>query len=144
MPVFLCGCKICSVTLRKEHRLKVKVKIILRSVSQSDLVAGTHLGPQPCFLLSVSIFRQGFVDVERPLWWEVGSVIFIFCWALPAQPFSGLNPKGLMSMFYCLYVWNSANWCARFLCLLPRRNTAAQLYPRATEKDRLFTGLCPS
>jgi hypothetical protein len=32
-----------------------------------------------------------------------GSIVFSFCWALPAQPFSDLSPMGLLSIFYCLY-----------------------------------------
>jgi hypothetical protein len=36
-------------------------------------------------------------------------VIFSFCRASPAQPFSDLSPTGLMSIFYCLYFWDSPN-----------------------------------
>jgi hypothetical protein len=44
--------------------------------------------------------------VGRPLWREVGYVVSSFCWAPPAQPFSGLSPTGLMSIFHCLYFWD--------------------------------------
>jgi hypothetical protein len=50
-----------------------------------------------------------FIDVGRPLWREVGSVVFSFCRASPAQPFSDLRPTGLTSIFYCLYFWDSPN-----------------------------------
>jgi hypothetical protein len=55
------------------------------------------------FSLWLFLDTCGFVGV----WWEVGSVVFSFCQALPAQPFSDLSPTGLMSIFYCLYFWDS-------------------------------------
>jgi hypothetical protein len=58
-------------------------------------------------ILSLIIFLDSFrfVDVGRPLWREVGSVVFSFFRASPAQPFSDLSPTGLMSIVYCLYFW---------------------------------------
>jgi hypothetical protein len=44
----------------------------------------------------------GFVDVGRSLWREDGSVVYICCWSLPEQSFSGPSPVGLPTMFYCL------------------------------------------
>jgi hypothetical protein len=44
----------------------------------------------------------GLVLVGRPLWREVGSVLCICCWPLPAQSFSGPSPLGLETIFYCL------------------------------------------
>jgi hypothetical protein len=44
----------------------------------------------------------GFVDVGRALWREDGSVVYICCWFSPAQSFSGPNPVGLVTIFYCL------------------------------------------
>jgi hypothetical protein len=44
----------------------------------------------------------GLVLVGRPLWREVGSVLFMCCWPLPAQSFSGPSPLGLETIFYCL------------------------------------------
>jgi hypothetical protein len=44
-----------------------------------------------------------------PLWREVGPVDFRFWWASPEQPFSGLSPTGLMSIFYCLCFLDSSN-----------------------------------
>jgi hypothetical protein len=37
------------------------------------------------FFLSLFLGSYGFVDVGRPLWREVGSAVFSFCWASPAQ-----------------------------------------------------------
>jgi hypothetical protein len=85
----------------------VKVKVILRqSVGQSVLVSGTHLRPATNFSLSLFVFSFdsfGFIDAE------VGPVLFSFCRASPAQPFSDLSPTGLMSIVYCLYFWDSLN-----------------------------------
>jgi hypothetical protein len=36
----------------------------------------------------------GFVDVGRPLWRDIGSVVFSCCWASPAQSFSSLESRG--------------------------------------------------
>jgi hypothetical protein len=52
------------------------------------------------FLISFRHLR--FLDVGRPLWREVGSVVFNCCWALPAQSFSGLSPAELITISYCL------------------------------------------
>jgi hypothetical protein len=62
--------------------LKLKLNYDRQSVGQSVLGSGTHLGPATIF----SVFNNflgsyGFVDVGRPLWREVGSVVFSCCWA---------------------------------------------------------------
>jgi hypothetical protein len=44
----------------------------------------------------------GLVLVGRPLWREVGYVLCICCWPLPAQSFSGPSPLELETIFYCL------------------------------------------
>jgi hypothetical protein len=85
------------------HRLtglaksKSKLYYDRQSVGQSILVSGTHLGPATnfspsLFLLFLDSF--GFVDVGRPLWREVGSVLFSFCRASPGQPLSDLESHG--------------------------------------------------
>jgi hypothetical protein len=68
--------------------------------------------------------------VGRPLWREVGCVLFIFCRASPAQPFSALSPTGLMSIFYCLYFWDSPNLEGQVPVFISLRNKEAQLYPQ--------------
>jgi hypothetical protein len=109
----------------------------LQSVGQSVLVSGTHLGPatifSPNFLLDYFLDRCGFVDMGRPLWLEVGSVVFSFCRASPAQPFSDLSPAGLIFyfiLFYCLYFWDSANLESHVPVFISPRNSVTQLYPR--------------
>jgi hypothetical protein len=69
--------------------------------------------------------------VGHPLWREVGSVVFSFCWASPAQPFTGLSPTGLMSIFYCLCFWNSPNPEGQVPVFISPRNKVAQLYSQA-------------
>jgi hypothetical protein len=44
----------------------------------------------------------GFVDLERPLWREDGSVLDNCCWPSPVQSFSGPNPVGFLAIFYFL------------------------------------------
>jgi hypothetical protein len=69
----------------------------------------THLEPATNFSLSFFDYVLDsfeFVDVGRPPWREIGSVLFSFCRALPAQPFSDLSPTGLTSIVYCLYLWD--------------------------------------
>jgi hypothetical protein len=44
----------------------------------------------------------GFLDVERSLWREDGSVVYNCCWSLPAQSFSGPSPVRFVTLFYCL------------------------------------------
>jgi hypothetical protein len=60
--------------------------------------------PWPMFLLLflINLVSYGFVDMGRPLWREVGSVVFNCCWASPAKSFSGMSRAGLMFMLYCL------------------------------------------
>jgi hypothetical protein len=72
-----------------------------------------------------------FVNVVRPLWWEVGSVLFSICCVSSAQPFSDLSPKGLMSIFYCLYFWDFPNLEGQVPVFISPRNKVAQLYPQA-------------
>jgi hypothetical protein len=82
---------------------------------------------QPIFPILFDYFLDsfGFVDVGRPLWREVGSVVFSFCRTSPAQPFSDLSPTGLMSIVYCLYFWGSPKMEGQ----VPPRNRVAYFYP---------------
>jgi hypothetical protein len=91
-------------------------------------------GPRPIFpVLFLMIFLDsfGFVDVGRPLWRYVGSVLFSLYRASPAQPFSDLSPTGLMSLFYCFYFWDSPNQEGQVPVFISPRNRVAQLNPRA-------------
>jgi hypothetical protein len=107
----------------------VKVKVILRPT----VCPSVHLGiwdPRPIFPILDFFDSFRFIDVGRPLWREVGSVLFSFCEASPAQHFSDLSPTGLMSIVYCLYFWNSPNQEGQVPVFISPRNRVAQLYPR--------------
>jgi hypothetical protein len=62
--------------------------------------------------------------VGRPLWREVGCIVFSCCWVLSAESFSGPSPAGLTTIFFCLnietlqsrrskllYDWRSVSQC---------------------------------
>jgi hypothetical protein len=96
-----------QTALKSTELSKSKSKSLLyydqQSVGQSVLVSG------PATNFSHSLFDYfldsfGFVDVGLPLWREVGSVLFSFYRASPAQPFSDLSPTGLISIVYCVYI----------------------------------------
>jgi hypothetical protein len=74
------------------------------------------------FLSNYFLDRSGFVDVWRPLWREVGYVVFNCYWTSPAQSFSGLNPTGLMSIFCCLYFWASPNLESQVAIFISSKN----------------------
>jgi hypothetical protein len=87
---------------------------------QSVLVSGTHLGPVTNF--SPSLFNYfldscGFVDVGRALWREVGSVVFSYCRASQALPFSNLSPT----------VW--LNWTTSPRYMAPARISQKIYFP---------------
>jgi hypothetical protein len=79
------------------------------------------------------ILAYGACDVKKNsrLWREVGAVLFSFCWASPARPFSDLSPTGLFSIFYCLYFCDSRNLEGQVPVFISPRNRVAQLYPLA-------------
>jgi hypothetical protein len=79
--------------------------------------------------LFLDIYR--FVDVGHPLWLEVRSVVYSFCWTSPVQPFWDLSPTGLMSIFYCLYFWDSPIMEGQVPVFIPHRIGVAQLHPPA-------------
>jgi hypothetical protein len=74
----------------------------------------THLGPATNIssFKKISLDIYGLVDVGHSLYREVGSVVYNYCWASPAQSFSGL-----MITFYCLNLRDSPNLEATFLYL---------------------------
>jgi hypothetical protein len=61
---------------------------------------GTHPGPMIRFLFLSD--GCGCVDVGRLLCQEDGHVVYNCCWALSMQSISGLNPTGIMTIFYYL------------------------------------------
>jgi hypothetical protein len=96
---------------------KSKLCYSQQSAGQSVLVTSTHLGPNTRFLLPSDSCM--FVDVGCPLWWEDRSVVYNCCWPSPAQSFSGPNPAGHMTIFYCLRFETPPSWRARSPYLYP-------------------------
>jgi hypothetical protein len=94
-------------------------------------------GPRPIF--NFFLYSYGSVDVGRPLWREVGSVVFSFSWASPAQSFSGLSPERLMPIFYCLNCWDSPKMKGQVPVFISPRNRVAQLHPQALSLPNSFT-----
>jgi hypothetical protein len=77
------------------------------------------------------------VLLEHPLSRQDGSVVYNFCWASPAQSFSGPSPAGLMTTFYCLRLETPITWSKSKL-LYDWRFTANQ-FVYATSPLRLTT-----
>jgi hypothetical protein len=77
-----------ATSYQSESRSYITTDIQLASPSRCQAPISD---PRPNFpILSSIIFLDsfGFVDVGRPLWRGVGSVLFSFCRASPVQPFS--------------------------------------------------------
>jgi hypothetical protein len=103
-----------AVSSQTEQNSCAKSKLYYdrRSVDLSILVSDTHLGLAIKFcppFFNYFLDSYGFDHVGRPLWREVGSVVFSCCWASPAQSFSGLSPAGLKTVFYCPNFLDSPN-----------------------------------
>jgi hypothetical protein len=110
-------------------------EVILRPTVSRSVCLGVRHPSQTSnhffpFFLKFFLDSYGFSDVGRPLWREVGSVFFSFSWASPAQPFSTRSPTDLMSIFYCLYFWDSPNLVGQVPVFISPRNRVAQLYPQ--------------
>jgi hypothetical protein len=119
---------------RQRSIVKSKSKLYSdrRSVGQSILVSGTHLGLATNFSPSLfNYFKTVAGLLGRSLLREVGSSVFSFCWESPAQPFSDLSLTGLMSIFYCPYFWGFPNLEGQVPVFISPRNRVAQLHARA-------------
>jgi hypothetical protein len=81
---------------------RVESSLMLRPTISWPVYLGIkhHLGITNRFLLLSD--SCGFVDVERSLRREDGSVVYNCCWSMPAQSYSGPSPVGLATIFYCL------------------------------------------
>jgi hypothetical protein len=62
------------------------------------LCVNPHLGSKTRLLLLSD--GCGFVDVGRPLWWKIGSIVYNYCRTSPAQSFT--SPAGLVIIFFCI------------------------------------------
>jgi hypothetical protein len=102
-----------------------EVKVILRPTVSRHVCLGIGCPS------GIPVDSYGFVDVRCPLWREVGSVVFSFCWASTEKPFSGLCPTEFISIFYCLYFWDSPNLEGQIPAFISPRNGIAQLYHQA-------------
>jgi hypothetical protein len=93
---------------------KSKLSYDRRSVGQSPLVLGTHLGPATNFpFFSFPLHVWDFVDVWCSLWREDVSMHYVCCWASPVQPFSGPNPAELITTFYGVQSETLPTWRAK-------------------------------
>jgi hypothetical protein len=117
-------------TRNKAKWSEVKLIYDRRSVGQSVLVSGSHLEPMTRFFFLYG--DCGFPDMWHPLWWEDGSVIYLYnCfWSLPEQSLLIWSPAELTTIFYCL-IWDSPNLEGQFPVFISPRNRVAQLYSRA-------------
>jgi hypothetical protein len=86
--------------LRLSRDSKSKLCYDRRRVGQSMVVSSNHLGLMTRFVLLSDCC--GFVDVERSLWREDGSVIYNCSWSSPAQSFLDPRPVVVTTLFYCL------------------------------------------
>jgi hypothetical protein len=97
-------------TLSTTHKLKLKLKLSYdrQSVGHFFLVLGSHHEPMTRFIFLSN--NCWFLDVERHLWREVGSVIYSnSCfWVLSEQSLSGPSPAEFATIFYSL-IRNSPN-----------------------------------
>jgi hypothetical protein len=98
-----------QVTVFNLMSSQVKLYYDRRWFGQSILVSNTHLGPSTNFSTS---FLHYFYTVTDLLMWgvisdEKSGLYFSVFAGIAVQPFSCLSPIGLMSIFYCLYFWDS-------------------------------------
>jgi hypothetical protein len=68
------------------------------------------------FFFKLFLDGYGFVDIGRPVWQEVGSVVTVVTGSLQLSS-SGLSPAVLMTIFYYLNFETPPVWRAKFLYL---------------------------
>jgi hypothetical protein len=85
---------------------QVKFKVMLRPTVNSPICLGVRHSSVSHDQISTSItVSYGFVDAQRPLWRQDGSVVYAWCWASPAQSFSDPSHAGLITVIYGLKFW---------------------------------------
>jgi hypothetical protein len=110
--------------------LKLKLIYDWQSVSQSVLVSGAHLGPATNFSFSLKFpsdicgFIILFIILWRPLWQEVGSVIYCTIASGPCQSSHSWVevPQNSTAIFYCL-IWDSPNLEGQVPIFISPRNS---------------------
>jgi hypothetical protein len=83
-------------------KVKVEVKVMLRPTVSRPVCLGINHPSGAYDQIFMTVRQLRFVDVERPLWREDGSVINSCCWSSPMQSFSGSSPVWLATLFYRL------------------------------------------
>jgi hypothetical protein len=120
-------------------RVKVKSNLYYnrRPVDQSASLSWCQApiwDPRPiCLLLSLIIFRQlRACWCGHPLWREVESVVFSFCWASPAKPLFRSESHGTQEhvLLFLLLVFSQPGGPGSCIYFTPR-NRVVQLYPQA-------------
>jgi hypothetical protein len=109
-----------STELSQEHCLVSQSQSYTKTDGHSASLSWC-LAPNCCSwpIFNLSLDSCGFVNVGRPPYREVRSVVNSCSWASPAQSFSGPNHAVLMTIFRCLKFETSPTWRARFPYLFP-------------------------
>jgi hypothetical protein len=106
-----CGCRCSHILDRNSSKSQNQSQSYGMTDSQSANLSWCQAGAQDQIFVTVSC---GFVDVGRPHWWEVWSVVYNCCWLSPSQSFLGPSLAGLMTIFYYLRFNTPPIWRARF------------------------------
>jgi hypothetical protein len=97
---------------RLQSQISTDNPLRLKSMSHYDQSASmtwcqAPMSPATNFILFK--ISCGFVEVVRPLWGEVKSVLYNCFWVSPAQSFSGPSPAVLMTIILLSQIWDSLN-----------------------------------
>jgi hypothetical protein len=99
-------------------KVKVKVKVLLRQTVRPGVMHPSGTRDQFCpFSLWLFLDNCGFADVGRPLWREVGSVVFSF-WGYRQRSVSQIwVPRDSRAYFIVSIFETPSTWRARLLYL---------------------------
>jgi hypothetical protein len=82
--------------------LFLSLSLILRLTVSRPVRLRIKHPPGAYHQIFIAVRQLWFVDVERCLWREDGSVVYNCRWPLPEQSFSGPSPVELVAIFCCL------------------------------------------